>query len=55
MIYAAFASTSLLSEFSHIIKIYAIVNYGYNTFRLHLIQYIIQYKIIKLYARSTNK
>jgi len=33
-------------------KIDVVINYGQNTFKLQLVQYILQYKILKLYVAS---
>jgi len=47
MTYAMLASAYIL-EFSHVIKIDVGVNYCQNTFKLQLVQYVIQYKFIQL-------
>jgi hypothetical protein len=41
-----------LLELSHVAKIDVVINYGQNTFNLQLVQYILQYKILKLYVAS---
>jgi len=53
MTYGMLASAYLL-ELSHVIKVDIAVNYGQNTIKLQLVQYIIQCKFIKLHVVSEH-